>query len=90
MTRTTLARLRIPVVMSDILPVIAILALLLGGALYVARKQARDYKAYLTQHTAETARQTEAQRELITQQVAAADRQTEVLNRIAEALERRG
>jgi DNA gyrase subunit A len=32
-------------VMSDILPVIAILALLLGGALYVARKQARDYKA---------------------------------------------
>jgi hypothetical protein len=45
MTRTTLARLRIPVVMSDILPVIAILALLLGGALYVARKQARDYKA---------------------------------------------
>lgn len=75
--------------MVDLLPAFAILAVFLGGGILLARKQARDYKSYLAQHTAETARQTEAQRALISQQVAAIDRQTEVLARIAEALERR-
>jgi len=75
--------------MAEVLPVLAVLAVFLGIAIFLGRKQARDYKSYLAQHTAETTRQTEAQRDLITQQVAAIDRQTEVLTRIAEALERR-
>ena len=75
--------------MAELLPVLAVLAVFLGIAIFLGRKQARDYKNYLAQHTAETTRQSEAQKDLVTQQVAAIDRQTEVLTRIAEALERR-
>jgi hypothetical protein len=74
----------------DFLPIILILGVFMVGGIVLSRKQARDYKSYLEQHTAETARQTAAQRELITAQVAAVDRQTEVLARIADTLERRG
>lgn len=71
-------------------PVVALLALALGGLALLSGKQVKDYKKYLEQHTTETKRQTDNQREMIEAQVAATDRQTNVLKRIAEVLERRG
>lgn len=75
--------------MADWIPFLVLGTLLLLGLWLVSRKQVRDYKTYLDQHTAETAKQTETQRQLIDMQIAAIDRQTEALDRIAKALENR-
>ncbi|MEM7730633.1 MAG: hypothetical protein AAF311_15430 [Pseudomonadota bacterium] len=75
--------------MLEILPIIAVLGLFFIGLWLISRKQMNDYKGYLASHTEETAHQTANQREMIDAQVAAIDRQTLVLKRIAKALQDR-
>ena len=76
--------------MASWLPLFLLGGAMLLGLVVISIYQTRAYRRYLAQHTAETAKVTDGQREIITAQAASNQlflRQAEALERIARVME---